>query len=84
MNSRNLRVWLGLLLFTLLSFYLADASAEAGIVLLILAAAVVKGQLVVGEFMQLRGVAHPLRWGMLLYCPVLGGLIFLVLRLAAP
>lgn len=82
--NRNLWVWLGLVLCTLLSFYLADASGQLWAVALILGVAVAKGQLVVSEFMELRGVAHPLRLGMALYCPLLGGLILLVLRVAAP
>tara|TARA_R110001583_G_C5616893_1_gene405906 strand:- start:745 stop:987 length:243 start_codon:yes stop_codon:yes gene_type:complete len=76
---KNSLIWLLLIALTVLSFFLTDASSLAWVVAVILAVTAVKGWFIVDGFMELNGVNHLLRTGMLLYCPVVGSIILYVL-----
>ncbi len=73
--------WLLLTFLTVLSFALMESSASGGIVGVILAITAIKGAMIVDGFMELKGIKHLVRNAMLLYCPVLGGLLLAVLTL---
>ena len=73
-------IWVLLTVATLLSFYLTDSSTLSWITGLILALTAIKGHLIVDGFMELHGVRHWVRTGLLLYCPLLGLVIWLILN----
>ncbi|MEH6826265.1 MAG: cytochrome C oxidase subunit IV family protein [Motiliproteus sp.] len=77
--AKNSFLWLVLIALTLLSFFLTESSTLSWGTAAILALAAVKGGLIVDGFMELNGVTHVLRSAMLLYCPVVGGIIFFIL-----
>ncbi|WP_165840118.1 cytochrome C oxidase subunit IV family protein [Motiliproteus coralliicola] len=72
-------IWLLLMIMTLLSFYLTDSSTLAWVTGVILLLTALKGHLIVESFMELHGINHLIRTAMLLYCPVLGVIIYFVL-----
>lgn len=68
-----------LTVLTLLSFFLTESSTLAWVAAAILIMTAVKSVLIVDGFMELKGASHVVRTAMLLYCPVVGGIIFVVL-----
>lgn len=80
MKSTNL-IWIILITVTLLSYHLAEASMQPGIVALVLALTAFKASLIIDGFMELFNVNHLVRRSLHLYCPVLAALIWGILFL---
>jgi len=71
-------VWIGLLLLTLVTYYLGEVNQTASsFVYVLLAITMIKSQLVANYFMGLRHVALKWRIIMLVYFLIVGGLIAL-------
>ena len=77
--TKNSLIWLLLMALTLVSFFLTESSSLAWVAAVILAVTVIKGWFIVDGFMEFNGVNHVLRTGMLLYCPVVGSIIYYIL-----
>lgn len=77
--TKNSFIWLLLTALTVLSFFLTESSSLSWVVAVILAVTAIKGWFIVDSFMELNGVNHVLRVGMLLYCPVVGSIIYFIL-----
>lgn len=76
---KNSLLWLLLMALTVLSFFLTESSSLAWVAAVILAVTAVKGWFIVDGFMELNGVNHVVRTGMLLYCPVVCSIILYIL-----
>lgn len=75
--------WLMLLTLTALSFGLAEAGMSGSAVLIpVLLATLVKGNIVIDRFMALRGVKGPWRWIVLGWLLLVLGLIAYAFQLA--
>ena len=80
MQSRILFIWLFLVVLTVVSYALTDNSTLPWISGVILLLTAVKGWMIVDGFMELRGHQHLVRRAMNLYCPILGVLIWLLVK----
>ena len=71
-------LWFILIVVTVASYVLAGQSTSPIIVGLIMGLAAAKGYLIVDGFMELNGLKHFIRYAMILYCPVMGLLVWLL------
>ncbi|MFT5720838.1 MAG: hypothetical protein ACI9W6_001138 [Motiliproteus sp.] len=76
---KNSLIWVLLMTLTVLSFFLTESSSLPWVVAVILSITAVKGSFIIDGFMELNGVNHVIRTGMLLYCPVVCSLILYIL-----
>lgn len=77
--TKNGFIWLLLMALTVLSYVLTDTSTFAWVTAVILVATAIKAWFIVDGFMELYGTNHVIRTAMLLYGPVVGGIIFYIL-----
>lgn len=69
-----------LILMTIGSYALADQSTAPWASAVILLFVAIKGYLIADGFMELRGHKRMLRYAMVLYCPLLSLLIWLIVK----
>ncbi|MEH6651649.1 MAG: cytochrome C oxidase subunit IV family protein [Motiliproteus sp.] len=77
--TKNIYIWLLLMVLTVFSYVLTDTSTFAGVTAVILAVTAIKAWFIVDGFMELHGTSHVIRTAMLLYGIVLGGIILYIL-----
>ncbi|MCB1661524.1 MAG: cytochrome C oxidase subunit IV family protein [Pseudomonadales bacterium] len=80
MINRVPLIWLVLILLTIGSYTLADASTLPWIAAIILGLAAIKGYLIIDGFMELYGYKGYMRYAMNLYCPILSLFIWLLVK----
>ncbi|EGG99149.1 hypothetical protein imdm_1456 [gamma proteobacterium IMCC2047] len=69
---------IALILMTIGSFALADQSTASWASAIILLFVAIKGYLIADGFMELRGHKRLLRYAMVVYCPLLSVIIWLI------
>ncbi|WP_293266843.1 cytochrome C oxidase subunit IV family protein [Neptunomonas sp.] len=72
-------IWLILISLTLTMFMLGEVQPSSEIIMIVLIISAVKGLLIVAGFMELAGVKHVVKRGLMLYSPVVVFLISLLL-----
>ena len=72
-------IWLILIFLTLTMFMLGEVQPSSEIIMIVLIISAVKGLLIVAGFMELAGVKHVVKRGLMLYSPVVVFLISLLL-----
>jgi len=69
-----------LILMTIVSYVLAEQSTASWASAAILLFVAIKGYLIADGFMELRGHKRMLRYAMVLYCPLLSVIIWLIVK----